>query len=73
MANSSATTAEARRISAGDLKARLDRGESATIIDVRNPKAWASSNVKIKGAIRSEADRVRPDPRWPKDRLTVVY
>jgi len=44
-----------------------------TILDARAPSAWESSNMKIPGAIRVEADHVRPDPHWPRDQMTVVY
>lgn len=65
------STVETRlRMSVDELKSRLERGESATLLDARNEKAWGSSPVKIQGAIRYLS---RPDPSWPKDRLTVVY
>jgi rhodanese-related sulfurtransferase len=44
--------AEAPRITAEELKRRMRSGEDFTLIDVRNPKAWAESNVKAQGAIR---------------------
>jgi hypothetical protein len=66
-------TAESLRISPADLKSRLEAGEPATILDSRNPHAWQSSDVKVRGAIRIDAHNFHPDPGWPKDRLTVVY
>ena len=65
--------AQSLRISPADLKTRLDAGEAATILDTRNPHAWQSSDVKIRGAIRVDAHDFRVDPAWPKDQLTVVY
>ena len=73
MASTSSTTAGTLRISPEDLKARLQAGTPVTILDVRNPKAWESSNVKIRGARRVEAEKFRVDPSWPKNQLTVVY
>jgi hypothetical protein len=58
---------------AEDLKTRLEKGEAVTILDDRNPQAWQSSRVKIRGAIRVEPGRLTIDPAWPKDRLTVAY
>jgi hypothetical protein len=60
-------------MSAGDVRKRQEAGEPTTFLDVRNPKAWESSPIKIVGAIRASADQFRIDPSWPKDRLTVVY
>ncbi len=70
---SASFTVQARRISAEDLKRRLEAGEPATILDVRNPVAWDSSAVKIRGAVRAELAHLHVDPGWPKDRLTVIY
>jgi hypothetical protein len=61
------------RLSAEDLKTRMATGESVTILDARGEGDWASSPVKIRGAIRVHAARLEVDPSWPRDRLTVVY
>ena len=66
-------TAQSLRISPADLKDRLEAGEPATILDTRNPHAWQSSDVKIRGAVRVDAHDLHVDPGWPKDRLTVAY
>ena len=72
MESSQAT--EVRRISAEDVKARLARGEPIVFLDSRNPKAWAESNVKLPGAIRVEADRVRDHlAEVPRGRPIVAY
>jgi rhodanese-related sulfurtransferase len=73
MATASQTATQSLRISAEDAKRRLEGGEPATILDVRNPKVWNSSNVKIRGAIRFDSNQPRFDPTWPKNRLTLVY
>src|SRR5207245_133002 len=43
MATPTTTATQTLTISAEDAKRRLDAGESATILDVRNPKVWSSS------------------------------
>ena len=73
MATASQTATQGPRISAEDAKRRLEGGEPATVLDVRNPNAWGSSNVKIRGAVRSDPQQPRFDPAWPKNRLTFVY
>jgi rhodanese-related sulfurtransferase len=72
MESSQAT--EVRRVSAEDVKARLARGEPIVFLDSRNPKAWAESDVKLPGAIRVEADRVRDHlSEIPHGRPIVSY
>ena len=61
------------RISPEELRTRLESGEAATLLDVRNDKPWEKSSVKIAGAIRVRPADWHIDPAWPKDRLTVVY
>jgi rhodanese-related sulfurtransferase len=43
--------ADAPRITVAELKRRMDAGEDLTIIDTRNPQAWAEAHTKIPGAI----------------------
>jgi rhodanese-related sulfurtransferase len=67
-------TTPVRRISAEDVKARLGRGEPIVFVDSRNPTAWAESDVKLPGAIRVEADRVRDHlSEIPRGRPIVAY
>jgi rhodanese-related sulfurtransferase len=67
-------TTQVRRISAEDVKARLARGEPIVFVDSRNPTAWAESDVKLPGAIRVEADRVRDHlSEIPRGRPIVAY
>jgi rhodanese-related sulfurtransferase len=61
------------RIEPQELKARLDAGEQATILDARSADAYDTSDQRIPGDIRISPDQIRIDPSWPKDRLTVVY
>ena len=66
--------ADARRISANELNKRMEAGEDFTLIDVRNPQAWASSNVKLPEAIRISLDDVEKHlPEIPKGKPIVTY
>jgi rhodanese-related sulfurtransferase len=44
------------RVSVDEVRQRLDHGEPLVFLDVRNPQAWASSDVKLPGAIRMALD-----------------
>jgi rhodanese-related sulfurtransferase len=44
------------RISADELRRRMEAGEEFTIIDVRNPHAWADATDMAAGAIRISLD-----------------
>jgi rhodanese-related sulfurtransferase len=66
--------ADIPRITVQELKHRLDAGEDFTVLDVRNPVAWAESDTKIPGAIRVPIDEWEENlPRIPKDRPIVSY
>jgi hypothetical protein len=67
------TITEVLRVRPEDVKACLEAGQPLTILDARGPGAWDSSNMKIPGAIRVQADHFRADPHWPRDQMTVVY
>jgi rhodanese-related sulfurtransferase len=65
---------EVVRTTPEQVMARLARGERIVFLDSRNPKAWAASDVKIPGAIRVEADRVRDHMvDVPRGRTIVAY
>ena len=66
--------AEAPRITVEELKRRMDAGEDFTVIDVRNPNAWAETDTVIPEAIRVTLDRLEENlPRIPKARPVVAY
>jgi rhodanese-related sulfurtransferase len=66
--------AEAPRITVEELKRRMDAGEDFTVIDVRNPNAWAETDTVIPEAIRVSLDKLEEDlPRIPKNRPVVAY
>ena len=62
------------RISASELKRRMSAGEDFTILDARNPQAWAQAADKARGAIRVDphaGDEALP--RLPHTKPIVVY
>jgi rhodanese-related sulfurtransferase len=44
--------ADAPRITVEELKRRMDAGEDFTVIDVRNPNAWADAKPTANAAVR---------------------
>ena len=65
---------EAPRITADDLKRRMDAGEDFTVIDVRNPQAWSESDVMLPGAVRVPFDEYQSYlNQIPKNRPVVTY
>lgn len=65
---------DAPRITAQQMKTRMDAGEEFTVIDVRNPQAWAESDTKIPGAIRVAMDELDQKlPSIPKNKPIVAY
>ena len=65
---------EATKISAHEVKARIDRGDRLAFIDARSPKAWETSNAKLPGAIRVPVDEVEGHIREiPRDRPVISY
>jgi rhodanese-related sulfurtransferase len=66
--------AAAQRITAHELKKRMEAGEDFTVIDVRNPQAWASSNVMLPEAIRVPFDDLEKHlSKIPKSKPIVTY
>ena len=65
---------EATRVTADEVKERMDRGEAFTFIDTRNPKAWAEADTKLPGAIRLPADEIEQHlDQIPRDRTVITY
>jgi len=66
--------AEAPRITVQELKKRMDAGEDFTVIDVRNPHAWAEADTVIPEAIRVTLDKLEESlPKIPKNKPVVAY
>lgn len=63
---------DAPRITIEELKRRMDAGEDFTMIDVRNPNAWAETAV-VPEAIRVPLDRLEENlSRIPNTRARGV-
>jgi len=57
-----------------ELKRRMDAGEDFTVIDTRNPNAWAETDTQIPEAIRVPLDELEQNlPRIPRNRPVVAY
>ena len=62
------------RITADELKQRMEAGEQFTIVDVRNPHAWAEARDKAAGALRVSLDDVEDAVgRMPENKPIVTY
>lgn len=62
------------RIEAGEVKARIERGEPLVMIDSRSSSSWLSSSVKIKGALRIAEEEVEERLKeLPRGRPIVIY
>lgn len=61
------------RITADELKRRVSSGQEFTVIDARNPQAWAEARDQAAGAIRVDLHRNEPLPRLPQDQPIVIY
>ena len=59
------------RITAEELRRRMEAGEQFTIIDVRNPHAWAEGTDTAAGAIRVGVDEAIV--RLPRNRPIAAY
>ena len=62
------------RISADELRKRIETGEEFTIIDVRNPNAWAAATDKAGNAIRVTLDNADAIlPHIPREKPIATY
>lgn len=66
--------ADVPKIAVDELRQRLERGENFTFVDVRNPRAWAESDVMLPQAIRVPLDDFEEYlPQIPKTNNVVTY
>ena len=66
--------ADAPRITVDELNRRMKAEETFTVIDVRNPQAWAESDTMLPEAIREPLDKLEENlPRIPKNKPVVAY
>jgi rhodanese-related sulfurtransferase len=62
------------RITVDELRGRMEAGEDFTILDTRNPQAWAESDEKLPDASRVPVDALDQYlSRIPKDKRIVTY
>lgn len=62
------------RITRDDLKAKLDRNEDFTLLDVRAPGDYDRSDVKLPGAIRVTLDELPSRAgEFDRDKEAVAY
>jgi rhodanese-related sulfurtransferase len=62
------------RITADELRKRMEAGEDFIIIDTRNPQAWAASDQKLPEAIRISASDLEQNLlNIPKNKPVVAY
>ena len=62
------------RITVAELKKRMEAGEDFTVIDTRNPQAWAQSEEMVPEAIRVPLDNLDENiSSIPKDKPIVAY
>ena len=65
---------EATRVTADEVKERMDRGEQFAFVDTRNPQAWGEAETKLPGAVRAPADEVDKHlSEIPRDRAVITY
>ncbi|HXG93958.1 MAG TPA: rhodanese-like domain-containing protein [Blastocatellia bacterium] len=65
---------EPTRVTVEEVLERMNRGESLTFVDSRNPKAWADADTKLPEAVRVPADEVAQNlARIPRDRTIITY
>jgi rhodanese-related sulfurtransferase len=62
------------RITVAELQKRMEAGEDFTIIDTRNPQAWAEALEIVPEAIRVPLDSLDEQvSRIPKNKPIVAY
>ena len=63
-----------QRVRGDELRRRMEAGEDFTVIDVRNPQAWAESDVMLPEAIRLPLEKLEENlPKIPKEKPIVTY
>lgn len=65
---------EATRVTADEVKQRMERGEELVFVDTRSPQAWGESDSKLPGAIRVPADQVPQHlDQIPRNHAVITY
>lgn len=71
-AGSAAFADQVPRMDKDELKAMLGK-EDVVILDVRRGEDWASSEFKIKDAVRIDNGDLSKITQYPKDKTLVLY
>ncbi len=62
------------RITVAELQKRMEAGEDFTVIDTRNPQAWAQSDEMVPEAIRVPLDNLDKNiSSIPENKPIVAY
>lgn len=65
---------EPKRITAEEVKGRLDAGEHLAILDDRAPQAWETSDMQIPGSVRVPPDDLAQHlSDIPKGAAVITY
>jgi rhodanese-related sulfurtransferase len=60
------------RITADEVRQRISAGEEFTVVDARNPQAWAEAADTAGNAIRVDPHSTEL-PQLPRDKPIVIY
>ena len=65
---------DAKRITAQEVRRRMDSGERLTFLDTRNPVAWGEADTMIPNATRAGLEDLEAMmSRIPRDTAVVAY
>jgi rhodanese-related sulfurtransferase len=69
-----ATSRVPTKVTVDEVKRRMDRGESLILLDNRDSKVWAASNVKLPGALHVSPDDVKTRLKdLPRNTSIITY
>ncbi len=72
LATTLAFALDVEKMSKDELRGKLAQ-EGLVVVDVRTGRDWKSSEFKIKGAVRPEADIVKWAAQYDKETTLVLY
>jgi len=66
--------AEVERVTAGEVKRRMDSGDQLVFIDARNQHDWSRSDFKLPGALRIPVSEMEERmEEVPRDQTIITY
>jgi|SRR5215213_5347867 len=72
--HNAAAAGEVERVTVEELKAKIEKNEPVTVLDVRSEGSYESSDKKIKGAVRMLTDEIGSRLKEiPRDAMIVTY